>query len=257
MHRLHRGLLTRVQPTNEIHVKKNTPAWSGYAGGDLACGLQQAPVDASVVRQCMTILKGVGAAGMHECSSYIMATHCIEHNIYQATRDEAVKAGFLIMKALAEEYVQGKCTKEDLKPKKKEQFKSLVTLAKRSPPTSATKKRPAAGAAAGAAATMPSVKKPAAGAAAGAAARPAARSVPVAKKPAAGGAAEVAAATAAAAAAPRTSSRHVPAAATRRTAAEADGEEEEEEEEESEEVVPYVQLYMFSQSDALCMCVFG
>ena len=236
MHRLHRGLLTRVQPTNEIHVKKNTPAWSGYAGGDLACGLQQAPVDASVVRQCMTILKGVGAAGMHECSSYIMATHCIEHNIYQATRDEAVKAGLLIMKALAEEYVQGKCTKEDLKPKKKEQFKSLVTLAKRSPPTSATKKRPAAGAAAGAAARL------------------AARSVPVAKKPAAGGAAEVAAATAAAAAAPRTSSRHVPAAATRRTAAEADGEEEEEEE---EEVVPYVQLYMFSQSDALCMCVFG
>ena len=104
-----------------------------------------------------------GAAGMHECSSYIMATHCIEHNIYQATRDEAVKAGFLIMKALAEEYVQGKCTKEDLKPKKKEQFKSLVALAKRSPPTSATKKRPAG---APPTATMPSAKKPAAAAAA-------------------------------------------------------------------------------------------
>jgi hypothetical protein len=181
--------------------------------------------------------------------------HRIYHIIYQATRDEAVKAGLLIMRALAEEYVQGKCSKEDLKPKKKEQFKSMVALAKRSPPTSAkaaAMKRPAAGAA------VPSAKKPAAGAAAEEAARPAAQPVPVAKvakKPAAAGAAEGAAAAAAA----RTSSAHVaqpvPAAALEEEAAEAEGEEEGEEE--SEEVIPYVQLYMFSQSGMLCMFVVG
>ena len=71
-----------------------------------------------------------------------------------------MKAGLLIMRALAEEYVQGKCSKEDLKPKKKEQFKSMVALAKRSPPTqakAAAMKRPAR---APPAATVPQCPRP-------------------------------------------------------------------------------------------------
>jgi hypothetical protein len=164
---------------------------------------------------------------------------------------------------LAEEYAQGKCTREDLKPKKKELFKSLVSLAKGSPPTStlaAAKKRPAA-AARPAAQPVPLAKKPA-----GAAARLAAQPVPVARKPAAAAARPAAASAAAAAArtATRTTSARmsqlVPAAALRGTAMEADSaqlgeEEEEEEEEESEEAVPYVQLYTFSQGGSCCMCV--
>jgi len=224
------------------------------------------PVDAKVERYRDMISYCVGAAGMSECNLYTIANHRTEHSAYQATRDAAVKALLPIFKGLAENYVQGNVSKEDLKPQKKEQVRSLLALVGSSRPTSATsarataRKRPVAAPAA----KGPVAKKPAAAGAAAPPARPAAAGS-VTRRPAAAAAAGAEAAPAAAASAAAASGTAVPpvakpgpvpAAALGRTAAKAaDTQLEQEEEEEDEEVFTYMPFCVFSQSGVHCICV--